>query len=75
MSGSYSRSDGSVTTVVDTSGTPGVEMPKTPKGAKRPADVIGNASDGSRLTDRLWDMTEVVEMIDRASLVPATQSE
>jgi IS1 family transposase len=27
------------------------------------------------LTDRLWDMTEVVEMIDRASLVPATQSE
>jgi hypothetical protein len=27
------------------------------------------------LTDRLWDMTEVVEMIDRASFVPATQSE
>jgi len=29
----------------------------------------------ANLTDRLWDMTEVVEMIDRASLVPATQSE
>jgi IS1 family transposase len=27
------------------------------------------------LTERLWDMTEVVEMIDRASLVPAAQSE
>ena len=31
MSGSYSRSDGSVTTAVDTSGTLGVEMPKPPR--------------------------------------------
>ena len=55
-------------------------MPKTPKGAKRPADVISNAVHVMRIATgeieeqppRLWDMADIVAMIERAEApVPA----
>jgi hypothetical protein len=37
-------------------------------GGKTPAMNVG-------LTDRKWNMAEIIEMMDQAALVPATQSE
>jgi hypothetical protein len=58
-------------------------MPRGPKGEKRPADVIGNAvvkqhktlkgfspAMAAGVSDTLWSMTDLAEMVDAAQPKP-----
>ena len=46
-------------------------MPRGPKGEKRPADVIGNSpAMQAGVSDTLWSVTNLAEMIDAASSEP-----
>ena len=52
-----------------------IEEPKTEDGKNAAAVALGRLGGmQAGLTDRIWEMPELIEMLDQAALVPATQS-